>query len=134
MPTYEYECAKCGDHLEVYQSFTDEPLKRHKGCNGKLSKVFGTPGIVLKGSGFYKTDHGSGSKKAAKVGATSDGATSDDPASTDAGSGDKSSSDKSTGTKSSSDKGSPDKTSRNGKSSGAKEAGSRGSAKAGAGT
>ncbi|MCZ7530001.1 MAG: FmdB family transcriptional regulator [Acidimicrobiia bacterium] len=129
MPTYEYECAKCGDHLEVYQSFTDEPLKRHKGCNGKLSKVFGTPGIVLKGSGFYKTDHGSASKKAAKVGATSDAA-----ASTDSGSSDKSSSDKSAGTKSSSDKGSPDKTSPNGKSSGAKEAGSKGSAKAGAGT
>lgn len=123
MPTYEYECAKCGDHLEVYQSFTDEPLKRHKGCSGKLSKVFGTPGIVLKGSGFYKTDHGSASKKSAKTEAESDTGSSDTTTSSESGSGDKSSSDKSSG----------DKSSSNGKSSGPKESGSKGSTKAGAG-
>lgn len=68
MPTYEYACTKCGQHLEVYQSFTEEPLKRHSGCGGKLNKVFGSVGIVLKGSGFYRTDHGAGarSKQAAK--------------------------------------------------------------------
>ncbi|HEX6380519.1 MAG TPA: zinc ribbon domain-containing protein, partial [Acidimicrobiia bacterium] len=26
MPTYEYRCTKCGDHLEVVQSFKDAPL------------------------------------------------------------------------------------------------------------
>lgn len=68
MPTYEYACTKCGQHLEVYQSFSEEPLKRHSGCGGKLNKVFGSVGIVLKGSGFYRTDHGAGarSKRAAK--------------------------------------------------------------------
>ncbi|MBM3675696.1 MAG: FmdB family transcriptional regulator [Actinobacteria bacterium] len=68
MPTYEYACTKCGQHLEVYQSFTEEPLKRHSGCGGNLDKVFGSVGIVLKGSGFYRTDHGAGarSKRAAK--------------------------------------------------------------------
>ena len=40
MPTYEYVCAKCGEHLEVYQTFSEEPLKRHAGCGGKLQKVF----------------------------------------------------------------------------------------------
>jgi putative FmdB family regulatory protein len=61
MPTYVYECAKCGDEVEVWQSFQDPPLKRHAdGCGGKLSKVFQPVGIVLKGSGFYKTDSRSG--------------------------------------------------------------------------
>jgi putative FmdB family regulatory protein len=67
MPTYEYACSKCDERFDVYQSFSDEPLKRHKGCGGKLTKVFGPVGIVLKGSGFYKTDNRSSSTiKAAK--------------------------------------------------------------------
>ena len=56
MPTYEYECSKCGEHLEVYQTFAEAPLKRHAQCGGALHKVFSPVGIVLKGSGFYKTD------------------------------------------------------------------------------
>ena len=56
MPTYVYECAKCGDEIEQWQSFSDEPLKKHPGCGGKLAKVFQPVGIVFKGSGFYKTD------------------------------------------------------------------------------
>src|SRR3978361_2299750 len=63
MPTYVYECAKCGDEFELYQSFSDEPLKKHPGCGGKVAKVFQPVGIVLKGSGFYKNDSRSGSKR-----------------------------------------------------------------------
>ena len=62
MPTYDYRCAKCGEDLEVYQTFSEEPLKRHAGCGGKLTKVLSPVGIVLKGSGFYKNDSGSGSR------------------------------------------------------------------------
>jgi putative FmdB family regulatory protein len=57
MPTYEYRCAKCGQHVEAFQSFSDAPLTKHKGCGGKLTKVLSPAGIVLKGSGFYKTDN-----------------------------------------------------------------------------
>ena len=64
MPTYVYECAKCGDEFELYQSFTDDPLKKHPGCGGKVAKVFQPVGIVLKGSGFYKNDSRSGGKRA----------------------------------------------------------------------
>ena len=60
MPTYEYRCNKCGEHLEVVQSFSDEPLKKCPSCKGQLRKVFSPVGIVLKGSGFYKTDNRSG--------------------------------------------------------------------------
>ncbi len=61
MPTYVYQCAKCDEQLEAWQSFTDAPLKRHSGCGGKLAKVLQPVGIVLKGSGFYRTDSRSGS-------------------------------------------------------------------------
>jgi putative FmdB family regulatory protein len=66
MPTYDYRCEKCGESLEVYQSFSDPPLTKHKGCGGKLVKVLSAAGIVLKGSGFYKTDNRSSSKAATK--------------------------------------------------------------------
>ena len=56
MPTYEYACKSCGDHLEVVQSFKDDPLTTCPNCEGELRKVFGSIGIAFKGSGFYKTD------------------------------------------------------------------------------
>ena len=66
MPTYEYECKKCGERFDVVQSFSDDPLKRHKGgCGGSVKRVFGSVGISFKGSGFYKTDNRSSSSKSA---------------------------------------------------------------------
>jgi putative FmdB family regulatory protein len=63
MPTYRYRCEKCGDEPEVWQSFDEKPLTRHKGeCKGKLVRVLTPAGIVLKGSGFYKTDNRSNGK------------------------------------------------------------------------
>ena len=60
MPTYEYRCKECGEHLEVVQKFTDDALTECPACRGPLRKVFGNIGIVLKGSGFYKNDSRSG--------------------------------------------------------------------------
>ncbi|MBV8690397.1 MAG: FmdB family transcriptional regulator [Actinobacteria bacterium] len=56
MPTYEYRCKQCGEHLEVVQSFKDDALTTCPNCGGDLRKVFGNIGITFKGSGFYKTD------------------------------------------------------------------------------
>lgn len=70
MPTYEYRCRSCNHDLEVVQSFTDDPLTECPQCGGPLRKVFGNVGISFKGSGFYKTDHGSRAK-------TSSGSSSD---------------------------------------------------------
>ncbi len=56
MPTYEYACTTCGHRLEAVQSFSDDPLTECPECGGALRKVYGAVGIVLKGSGFYKTD------------------------------------------------------------------------------
>jgi putative FmdB family regulatory protein len=59
MPTYEYRCRDCGHDLEVYQSFSDDPLTECPQCGGSLRKLFGNVGISFKGTGFYKNDHGS---------------------------------------------------------------------------
>ena len=102
MPTYEYSCAKCGEVFQVQQTFSDTPLKKHKGCGGTLSKVFGAVGIVLKGSGFYKTDNPSSQRSSnAKSESKSESSSDSGSKSSDAKSGDKKSSDsKSSETKS----------------------------------
>jgi putative FmdB family regulatory protein len=70
MPTYEYACKACGEHLEVVQSFKDNALTECPACGGPLRKVFGNIGVAFKGSGFYKTDSrsetGKGSHKASE--------------------------------------------------------------------
>ena len=75
MPTYEYACKSCGEHLEVVQSFKDDALTECPNCRGSLKKVFGNIGIVFKGSGFYKTDSRSG-RSAAKLAANEGGSSS----------------------------------------------------------
>src|SRR5512135_1713007 len=89
MPTYDYRCAKCGEELEVFQTFDEAPLTKHKGCGGKLTKVLSPAGIVLKGSGFYKTDNRGSSKGATKEkkdSSTSSSSTSSSSSSSDASS------------------------------------------------
>lgn len=56
MPTYEYLCQECGERLEVFQKFSDKPLRTHPECGGDLNKVFHASGVVFKGSGYYVTD------------------------------------------------------------------------------
>ncbi len=85
MPTYEYACRDCGTHLEVVQSFTDEPLTTCATCGGSLRKVFSAVGITFKGSGFYKTDSRKGSS--ATTPSTSTSGTSGDAPSTSSGDG-----------------------------------------------
>jgi len=63
MPTYRYQCAKCGEQFELWQSIHDEGLTRHPGCGGKVTKVMAPAGIVLKGSGFYRNDSRAGGRK-----------------------------------------------------------------------
>ena len=58
MPTYEYECTKCGHRFERFQSMTEEPVKRCPQCRCKVRRILsGGAGILFKGSGFYETDY-----------------------------------------------------------------------------
>ena len=65
VPTYEYRCDSCAQNFDVVQSFTDDPLTECPTCGSPVRKVFGSVGIVFKGSGFYKTDSRSGGSSAA---------------------------------------------------------------------
>ena len=62
MPTYEYECTACGQHIEVFQRIAEDALTTCGVCGGPLRKVFHPVGIVFKGSGFYATDSRSAAK------------------------------------------------------------------------
>jgi len=69
MPTYEYECSKCGHVFERFQSISAAPLKTCPQCRGRGRRRIGTgAGVILRGSGFYATDYRSeGYHKAAKA-------------------------------------------------------------------
>jgi len=93
MPTYEYECTACGQHMEVFQRFSEDALTTCGVCGGALRKVFHPAGIVFKGSGFYATDSrapaktGSGSKKDSDGGSSSSSSGSSSGSSPGASSG-----------------------------------------------
>jgi putative FmdB family regulatory protein len=98
MPTYEYACRNCGEHLEVVQSFKDDPLTECGRCGGSLRKVFSAAGIIFKGSGYYVTDSRpksgtSSGSSGEKSGDKSSDTTSAKPKSTEASSASSSSSD-----------------------------------------
>jgi putative FmdB family regulatory protein len=80
MPTYEYECRKCGHAFEKFQSMTEERIKTCPECKGRVDRLIGTgAGIIFKGSGFYETDYRSDSyQKAAQKASNSSPATSSD--------------------------------------------------------
>lgn len=58
MPTYDYECRKCGHRFEKFQSITAAPVKTCPKCKGRVARLLsGGAGIIFKGSGFYQTDY-----------------------------------------------------------------------------
>ena len=75
MPTYVYACTNpdCGHQFEAVQAFTDEALSVCPVCGQRLRKVFGSVGVVFKGSGFYRND----SREKAKNGSATSGSDGD---------------------------------------------------------
>ena len=64
MPTYEYECEKCGNTFERFQGIKDEPVKDCPKCGCRVRRLIGAgAGVIFKGSGFYATDYRSDSYK-----------------------------------------------------------------------
>jgi len=66
MPLYEYQCTKCSERHEIIQRFSDAPMTHCPTCGGETRKLFSSPAIQFKGSGFYKTDYPSSSAKESK--------------------------------------------------------------------
>jgi putative FmdB family regulatory protein len=58
VPTYQYVCTNPeGKHeFEVVQSFSDPAVATCTVCSAPVRKVYGSVGVVFKGSGFYRTD------------------------------------------------------------------------------
>lgn len=86
MPIYEYQCEKCGTHLEKRQSISDEPLKVCENCGGELVKKISLSGFQFKGAGWYVTDYAgkngkSAEKSASEKSAGGESTTSSDTAS-----------------------------------------------------
>src|SRR5437763_4092243 len=81
MPTYEYACKSCGTHIEVFQRISEESLSLCGNCGGQLRKVFHPAGILLKGSGFYKTDNRAKSAKSESKSETASSSSSSDSSS-----------------------------------------------------
>ena len=68
MPTYEYECTKCGHVFEAFQSMSDKPLASCPKCKGKVKRLIGPgAGVIFKGSGFYATDYKKPTRDARKA-------------------------------------------------------------------
>ena len=86
MPTYQYQCTKCGEGLEAVQKFTDDALTDCPACGGRLKKVFSAVGIVFKGSGFYRNDSRSSSNGSSDSGKKSSNGSSDGSSSSSGGS------------------------------------------------
>jgi putative FmdB family regulatory protein len=63
VPTYQYVCTNPEDkhEFEVVQSFSDPSLTECPQCGSPVRKVYGSVGVVFKGSGFYRTDSRAGS-------------------------------------------------------------------------
>jgi|SRR5208337_371411 len=68
MPTYEYQCDKCGHEFEREQRITDDPIKTCPKCKApKAKRLISATSFVLKGSGWYSDLYSSsGAKKETK--------------------------------------------------------------------
>jgi putative FmdB family regulatory protein len=76
MPLYEYECDTNGHRFEVIQKYSDPPPAACPTCGATVHKLFSSPAIQFKGSGFYITDYAragkgdGGNGQAGKAGGT----------------------------------------------------------------
>jgi putative FmdB family regulatory protein len=69
MPIYEYRCPN-GHLFELFQRIGDAPPEVCETCGeGPVERVLYPVAVHFKGSGFYTTDYGRGSRKQSKDGA-----------------------------------------------------------------
>lgn len=70
MPTYDYQCSKCGNVFEVFHGMSETPKVKctQRGCTGRAKRLIGGgAGLIFKGSGFYITDYKNGNGKNGKA-------------------------------------------------------------------
>jgi putative FmdB family regulatory protein len=78
MPIYEYRCPN-GHLFELFQRIGDAQPEKCEVCGeGPVDRVLYPVAVHFKGSGFYTTDYGRGSRR--KDTASKDGSSSDSSA------------------------------------------------------
>lgn len=74
MPLYEYECEVCKQRFERIQKYSDPPIDVCPHCGkSPVRKLFSSPAIQFKGSGFYITDYAKKSSSEASSKSSSGG-------------------------------------------------------------
>ncbi len=64
MPTYEYQCTRCGQLTSEFKPMSAPRRQRCPACRGKVELLIsGGLGVVFKGDGFYIND----SRKASRA-------------------------------------------------------------------
>ena len=94
MPTYDYQCQKCGFEFEREQRITEDPIKTCPKCKSRKAKrLLSAPNFILKGGGWYADGYGSssGSSKPSTGSEGSSDSTSSSSSSSDSSSDSKSS-------------------------------------------
>ena len=124
MPTYQYACTNpAGKHeFELVQSFTDPAVTECPECGAPVRKVYGSVGVVFKGSGFYRTDSRKSESSSSTTSSSAGSSTSKDAGSSsgkDSGSSTSSSSSSSPSSTSSSSSSSTSSSSGSGKAANA---------------
>jgi predicted nucleic acid-binding Zn ribbon protein len=56
MPVYNYRTAS-GKVVEFYQRHDAKPLQVHPSTGEPVSRIYNTPAVIFRGSGFYTTDY-----------------------------------------------------------------------------
>jgi putative FmdB family regulatory protein len=94
MPIYEYRCPN-GHLFELFQRMSDAPPEQCEVCGASpVERVLHPVAVHYKGSGFYTTDYGKGSKRS---GPSKDGDSSSSSSSSSGDSGSSSGSDSGSG-------------------------------------
>jgi putative FmdB family regulatory protein len=78
VPIYEFKCPE-GHVFEVFQRMSDPPPETCAICGrGPVEKVLYPVAVHFKGSGFYSTDYGRGSRKREQAKEDADSGKSDE--------------------------------------------------------
>jgi len=58
IPTYVYQCPKCGKERDVFHGMSEKKVVKCKACKVRSKRIISPPaGIIFRGTGFYETDY-----------------------------------------------------------------------------
>ena len=65
MPTYDYLCTRstCNFSKEVFHKMSENPEIICEKCGSLMKRLISAPSFILKGEGWYVTEHPSKSRK-----------------------------------------------------------------------